>query len=88
MWYWGCNPLILTFDPNFQRDIQVGHAKVETPPAKSNQDLSTWHGIQTNLPLHQKLNMDTKKIYQIVQAGTSINCLFQARFIMFIKVCL
>ncbi len=22
--YWGYNPLILTFDPNFQRDIQVG----------------------------------------------------------------
>ena len=21
--YWGYNPLILTFDPNFQRDIQV-----------------------------------------------------------------
>ena len=21
--YWGCNPLILTIDPNFQRDIQV-----------------------------------------------------------------
>ena len=22
--YWGYNPLILTFDPIFQRDIQVG----------------------------------------------------------------
>ena len=22
--YWGYNPLILTIDPNFQRDIQVG----------------------------------------------------------------
>ena len=22
--YWGYNPLILTFDPNFQRDIQAG----------------------------------------------------------------
>ena len=22
--YWGYNPLILTFDPNFQRDILVG----------------------------------------------------------------
>ena len=25
--YWGYNPLILTFDPNFQRDIQVLHKK-------------------------------------------------------------
>ena len=24
--YWGYNSLILTFDPNFQRDIQVGVA--------------------------------------------------------------
>ena len=22
--YWGYNPLILTIDPNFQQDIQVG----------------------------------------------------------------
>ena len=28
--YWGYNPLILTFDPNFQRDIQVVAGK--SPP--------------------------------------------------------
>ena len=25
---WGCNPLILTFDPNFQRDIQAGSSNL------------------------------------------------------------
>ena len=25
--YWGYNPLILTFDPNFQRGIQAGPYK-------------------------------------------------------------
>ncbi len=31
--YWGYNnPLILTFDPNFQRDIQVGDVRTEIPP--------------------------------------------------------
>ena len=30
--YWGYNPLILTIDPNFQRDIQVHHP--ESPRKK------------------------------------------------------
>ena len=36
--YWGYNPLILTFDPNFQRDIQVLSRKKKTSitnPVKS-----------------------------------------------------
>ena len=29
--YWGYNPLILTIDPNFQQDIQVGIGVVPSP---------------------------------------------------------
>ena len=33
--YWGYNPLILTIDPNFQRDIQIAHMR----PGDSIRDL-------------------------------------------------
>ena len=34
--YWGYNPLILTFDPNFQRDIQdTPFAPVDAPFLRS-----------------------------------------------------
>ena len=48
--YWGYNPLILTFDPNFQRDIQVVAGK--SPPLEV--VLSTMdhvlNGFESNRP--------------------------------------
>ena len=43
--YWGYNPLILTFDPNFQRDIQAaGGYNHWTVPAKSHLSQELTHG--------------------------------------------
>ena len=54
--YWGYNPLIPTFDPNFQRDIQVGMAYFHRCSlAVSFRECRTWAASHPRIPLTKPL---------------------------------